>query len=81
MKREVGDYFRETFWHSDNLHGVRGKVGAYHRTLSTYINTLLAAGLTLERIVEPQATGNVAASVSPGYREVSAVLMIRCRKV
>ncbi len=54
--RTVRGYFDEKFWFSDNLYGVRGKVGAYHRTLSTYINTLAEAGLLLERLIEPQTT-------------------------
>jgi ubiquinone/menaquinone biosynthesis C-methylase UbiE len=33
--------------------GVRGRVGSYHRTLSTYINDLIAAGFALERLEEP----------------------------
>ena len=33
--------------------GVRGKVGAYHRTLSTYLNDLLAAEFRLEGVFEP----------------------------
>jgi hypothetical protein len=32
---------------------IRGQVGAYHRTLSTYLNTAVAAGWLLERLVEP----------------------------
>ena len=42
--REVGEYFVEGYWRSDNVHGVRGKVGAHHRTLSTYLNSLSEAG-------------------------------------
>ncbi len=80
MSRAVRGYFEEKFWRSDNPHGVRGQVGAYHRTLSTYINTLVAAGLAIERIVEPQATGVIARRV-PGSKEVPAMLLIRCRKI
>ncbi|HAL49192.1 MAG TPA: class I SAM-dependent methyltransferase, partial [Dehalococcoidia bacterium] len=47
------DYFAEGFWRSENPDGVRGKVGAHHRTLSTYLNGLVEAGLSLERLVEP----------------------------
>lgn len=79
VKREVGGYFEEVYWRSDNPNGVRGQVGAYHRTLSTYLNSLVEAGLTLERFVEPQATGDMAARM-PGYKEIPAVLVVRCRK-
>lgn len=79
VKREVRGYFNEGFWRSDNLYGVRGQVGAYHRTLSTYLNTLLEAGLILERMIEPQAQDEVAGRI-PGYREVPPVLAARCRK-
>jgi SAM-dependent methyltransferase len=33
--------------------GVRGRMGSYHRTLSSYINDLIAAGFVLERLEEP----------------------------
>lgn len=76
VNREVRGYFEEVFWRSDNPHGVRGKVGAYHRMLSTYINTLTEAGLTLECLVEPQATGDMAVRI-PGFREVPAGYLAR----
>jgi ubiquinone/menaquinone biosynthesis C-methylase UbiE len=79
VRREVRGYFREGYWQSANPYGVRGKVGAYHRTLSAYLNALHDAGLTLERTLEPQAQEEVAGRV-PGYREVPAVLAARCRK-
>jgi ubiquinone/menaquinone biosynthesis C-methylase UbiE len=77
--RALRGYFQEVFWRSDNRSGVRGQVGAYHRTLSTYVNCLIEAGLSLERLCEPQASGHVAERV-PGYGEVPAVLVARCRK-
>jgi ubiquinone/menaquinone biosynthesis C-methylase UbiE len=55
--REAGGYFSEGFWRSDYAQGVRGQVGAYHRTLSTYLNAMTDAGLILERVVEPPAAG------------------------
>lgn len=78
VKREVRGYFREVFWRSDNPFGVRGQVGAYHRTLSTYVNALARAGLPIEQMSEPQPTDDVAARV-PGYAEAPAVLAFRCR--
>lgn len=33
---------------------MRGKFGAYHRTLSTYVNGLLEAGMTLAQLDEPR---------------------------
>lgn len=75
--RVVSGYFDERFWYSDHVAGVRGQVGAYHRTLSTYVNKLMEAGLTLERLSEPRATGKVVQHV-PGYAEVPAALIIKC---
>jgi hypothetical protein len=34
---------------------VRIRVGSSHRTLSTYLNALIDAGFSLERVVEPPA--------------------------
>lgn len=74
--REVTGYFEEGFWRSDNPHGVRGQVGAYHRMLSTYLNVLADTGFRLERVCEPRATGKRADQV-PGNREVPSIMLIR----
>jgi ubiquinone/menaquinone biosynthesis C-methylase UbiE len=75
--REVTSYFVEGPWHSDNPDGVRGRVAVYHRTLSTYLNTLRQAGLTLERLVEPQAPSRINGAGSP---EFPIVLIIQGKK-
>lgn len=74
--RHVRGYFTEGFAVPPHSPGVRGKVGTYHRTLSTYLNTLAAAGFTLERVAEPRATG-VAAERQPGFAEVPMFLVAR----
>ncbi len=51
--RGSGDYFTEGFWRPASAPGVRGRVGAHHRTLSAYLNALRAAGLIAEHTVEP----------------------------
>ena len=50
-------YEREGWWTSPdhNPDGVRIRVGATHRKLSTVLNALLDAGLEAERFVEPPA--------------------------
>ena len=51
-------YESEGWWISPvdhNPEGVRIRVGATHRKLSTYLNALLDAGLEAERFVEPPA--------------------------
>lgn len=79
IARAVSDYSNERFWYSDHAAGVRGQVGAHHRTLSTYVNSLHTAGLRLVRMAEPQATGEIAQRV-PGYREVPVALILYCEK-
>jgi ubiquinone/menaquinone biosynthesis C-methylase UbiE len=73
------DYFEEGFWCSSNPSSVRGRVGAYHRTLSTYLNSFLTVGLVLERLMEPQATGSFAARIE-GYDRVPVVFIAQWRK-
>lgn len=46
-------YYSEGWW-STGGNGVRGHVGAHHRTLSTYLNTFIDAGLSVQRVFEPQ---------------------------
>jgi hypothetical protein len=41
--RLIVEYLTDRFWRSANPGGVR-RAGNYHRTLSTYLNTLLACG-------------------------------------
>jgi hypothetical protein len=76
---KVSGYFEEGFWRSSNPHGVRGKVGSHHRTLGTYVNVLSRAGLKIEHIDEPRATGDLAERI-PGYLEVPPFLVARCKK-
>ena len=76
LGRHVRGYYEEGFVVPPHAPGVRGKVGTYHRTLSTYLNTLAAARFTLERIAEPRATG-VAAARQPGFAEVPMFLVAR----
>jgi len=77
--RTVAGYFDEGFWQSDSRPGPPGKVGAYHRTLTTYLEALQDAGLALERIREPRFTG-ADAEKRPIWAEVPAALIARCRK-
>ena len=76
--RTVSAYWAEGFWRSNTRPGPPGKVGAYHRTLSTYINTLNDTGLRLERVSEPRASGRRAESRRCG--PPPAVLVARCTK-
>lgn len=66
--RSVKRYMTEGFWQSTFPDGIRGRVGAYHRTLSTYLNQLIGAGFMVRRITEPV--------VSPIDRPVPSVLVI-----
>jgi 2-polyprenyl-3-methyl-5-hydroxy-6-metoxy-1,4-benzoquinol methylase len=76
---DVRNYFAEGYWRRDDLDGVRGRVGAYHRTLSTYINALVQSGLTIERLSEPRATGRFG-DLAPVYKELPVALIARCTK-
>jgi len=80
LVRTVGQYFVEGFWRSDTRTGPPGKVGAYHRTLSTYLNTLLAHSFRLDRFEEPITSGRQA-ELRPIWTEVPGSLVVRCVKV
>jgi ubiquinone/menaquinone biosynthesis C-methylase UbiE len=75
----VHTYLTEQFWRSKNPEGVR-RAGAYHRTVSTYVNELLASGFAIERLEEPRAN-QVLADRSPVYGEVPIFLAARVRKL
>jgi SAM-dependent methyltransferase len=74
----VRRYASEGYWNSGG-DGVRGRVGAYHRTLSTYVNDLIASGFALERLEEPLAGGEAAKSGL--FAEVPTVLVVSARAV
>jgi len=77
--RTVSNYFTEGWWRSPGRPGPPGTVGVYHRTLATYLNAAVTAGLVLERLMEPQFVGSDAAR-RPIWAEVPAVLIGRWRK-
>lgn len=50
----VRRYATEGYWNSGG-DGVRGRMGCYHNTISTYVNDLLAAGFRLDAMEELHA--------------------------
>jgi ubiquinone/menaquinone biosynthesis C-methylase UbiE len=72
VRRTVGKYFVEGYWDGPGAHRNALPVGAYHRTLSTYVNTLTAAGFTIEQLREPLHD-------TPIWREVPQLLYVRGR--
>lgn len=69
----VRRYATEGFWRSGG-EGVRGRVGAYHRTISTYVNDLVAGGFHIKELEEPVFGTDRLAS------EVPQVLVIAATK-
>jgi ubiquinone/menaquinone biosynthesis C-methylase UbiE len=59
--------------------GVRGRMGSYHRRLSTYVNDVLAAGFVLERLEEPLSGPR--GDGKDLFREVPTVLVVAARAV
>jgi 2-polyprenyl-3-methyl-5-hydroxy-6-metoxy-1,4-benzoquinol methylase len=84
--RTIRRYFVEGYWRSETRPGPPGKIGTYHRTLSTYVNTLTDAGLQLVRLSEPGGTSAIVDSPSlsrlnrPVWEEVPPILVASCRK-
>jgi ubiquinone/menaquinone biosynthesis C-methylase UbiE len=69
----VRHYATEGYWESGG-DGVRGRMGSYHRTLSTYVNDLVDAGFAVDRLREPvvDARGGL-------FAEVPMVLLVLAR--
>jgi SAM-dependent methyltransferase len=65
-------YYWEGWWTTQGS-GCRGRVGATHRTLSTYLTAPLATGLRLELVLEPVPPAEALPKV-PSY------LLVVCRK-
>jgi ubiquinone/menaquinone biosynthesis C-methylase UbiE len=76
---EIRSYLAEGFWRSEDSGNLCRRVGAYHRTLATYLNTLVSSGFIIARVVEPQPTGPVLER-NPAYTVVPLLLLVRCTK-
>jgi SAM-dependent methyltransferase len=72
-------YYRERWWLADNP-GFRGKVGANHRMLSTYLNALARRGLVVEQVLEPAPRFEEWSTDRPDADPVPAFLVVRCVK-
>jgi ubiquinone/menaquinone biosynthesis C-methylase UbiE len=76
LGRVVRRYASEGLWNSGG-DGMRGRMGAYHRKVSTYVNDLLAGGFALERLDElladhsNESTAGISAEI-PVYLAVAA---------
>ena len=77
--RWIRGYFQEGPWRSNNPSSLRQRVGAVHRTLSTYLNTFADAGFDLVSLREPPIEREPGA-MEPAYDEVPALLAARWRR-
>jgi SAM-dependent methyltransferase len=76
-------YHAEGWWLARNP-GIRGKVGANHRMLSTYLNALAGHRLAVERAAEPRpSTRDLARqqAAQPGTGSLPMYLVVVCRKI
>jgi SAM-dependent methyltransferase len=80
--REKG-YQAEGWWLGRSP-GIRGKVGSSHRTLSTYLNSLVRHELAIEEVAEPGPGARMRArqlAAQPGAGALPMFLVARCRRL
>ncbi|MGA8112370.1 MAG: methyltransferase domain-containing protein [Actinocatenispora sp.] len=77
-RRVVGDYLTEGFWRTADPESVR-RAGNQHRTVSSYVVTLLAHGFLIESMAEPAPDRKVAAA-QPLRATLPPFLLIRARR-
>lgn len=78
--RPGSSYYEEGWWRADGpAHGLRPRVGANHRMLSTYLNTLTQHGLLVEEVAEPMPEADWIEQ-APDIGPVPVYLVARCRK-
>jgi len=78
-----GGYHAEGWWLATNP-GIRGKVGSNHRTLSTYLNSLVRHHLTIEEVAEPGPSPSMRArqlAAQPDAGPLPMFLVVRCRRL
>jgi SAM-dependent methyltransferase len=74
-------YYDEQWWKADGaLSSLRRQVGANHRTLSTYVNTLRRHGLWLDEVEEPEPPPAWAAAGRTEAARMPVFLVARCVK-
>jgi ubiquinone/menaquinone biosynthesis C-methylase UbiE len=76
--RLVNAYFDEVFWRSTNPRGVR-RVGAWHRPLASYLNTLIGHGFVVTHVEEPRSSEAMIAA-HPGRAEVPLLLLVQATR-
>lgn len=73
-------YFEEGWWRTKSpANGLRTRVGANHRMLSTYFNTLASNGLTVKQVIEPPPQSSWVKD--PGMGRIPIFLAVRCRLI
>lgn len=70
-------YYQEGWWLASNT-GYRGQVGASHRMISTYLNSLTGHGLVLDRAAEPPPSLDMERRRPPGAVPVPFYFVARC---
>jgi ubiquinone/menaquinone biosynthesis C-methylase UbiE len=76
--RLIYSYFDEGYWQKSDPEMLRGKVGDWHRTISTYVNTLVESGFGIERMIEPPITGQ-SAEEQPERANLPNLLLVQAR--
>lgn len=74
--RRISKYYREGYWRPQEPNGLRGRVGAHHRMISSYVNCLLEAGFSVVGLFEPKI-GVEDAKWVPGLAVVPTFMMIQ----
>ena len=73
-----GGYFSEGWWQPRAARSLlRQRVGANHRMISTYLNTLARHDLLIDTVAEPRTPADWLAG-NPGMDPVPTFLLIRC---
>lgn len=78
VSRLLHDYFGEGYWQAREPERLRARVGDWHRMVSTYLNTLINAEFTLERVLEPRNAGR-SLDEFPGWDRIPNLMLIRAR--
>lgn len=73
----LAHYFEEGRWLPEDENRLLARIGWYHRTLSTIVNSLTEAAFVIERVAEPGAERQVASLSVPSVLVVRSV----CRRL
>jgi ubiquinone/menaquinone biosynthesis C-methylase UbiE len=82
LGRAIRLYRQEGAWKSSYAQGIRGRVGAHHRHISSYLNGLIQTGFSLVHFAEPfLPIADYASPEMQAMSEIPFIFLVEAQKI